>query len=226
MTEQKIKFGERIVNKFIEMILSRMINVKKLQVRVKANWQKLIKGELDGLTIEMYGFLLRQNLRVSEFCFDIGPSAVNLDRIKQRKIELLYTAEGTLKMVINQTELTPAIKAKLENFTVTDINCLLENNKLTVKLQCKDEGENLSINCFTTPKININKDRVIIEKWHFEGQNPPDEILNIISEEMGEILSLIDVSNQGTTFKIENIDIASGQLILNAKSYIEQFPTN
>ncbi|HEY9701884.1 MAG TPA: DUF2993 domain-containing protein [Allocoleopsis sp.] len=226
MTEQKIKFGERIVNKFIEMIISRLINVQKLQVRVKATWTKLIKGELDGLIIEMYGFLLRKNLRVSEFCFDIGPSAVNLERIKQRKIELLYPAEGTVKMVITQAELTPTIETKLDNFPLTSINCLLENNQLNIKIQWMDEGENLSVNCVTRPKITIDKNSVILEKWEIEGQKLPDEMINIISEEMGEIFSLIDVSNQGTKFQIENIDITSGKLTLNAKSYIDNFPSN
>jgi LmeA-like phospholipid-binding len=234
MTEQKVTFGEKVVNKFIEMILYRMINVKKLQVRVKANWQKLVKGELDGLTIEMYGFLLRKSLRITEFCFNIGESAVNLDKIKQRKIELLHPSEGSLRMVINQEQLSTYFQSKLVNLLdtqsdkikVNEVNVLLQNNELAVNLQWIDGGENLLGNCLTTAKIKNNINGVMIEKWHSSGKEPPREIINIMSEEISDILSLNDVNNQGTTFAIEQIDIESGEITLQAKSYIEQFPTS
>lgn len=81
MTQGKSKILEEAVNKFIEMVLSRLIDAERLQVRVKANLKDLLAGKLDALTIEIFGFLLQRHLRIAEFQFYIGASAVNLQSV-------------------------------------------------------------------------------------------------------------------------------------------------
>lgn len=51
MTEERRNFREQAVNRFIEFVLSRLVDAERLQVRIKCNLKQLRRGELDGLSI-------------------------------------------------------------------------------------------------------------------------------------------------------------------------------
>lgn len=231
MTAEKLNFREQIVNKFIEMILSRMIDAERLQVRVKTNIKQLRHGELEGLTIEMYGFQLRPHLRVAELGFNIGAAAVNLQSIKRRQIELLHPSVGSLCLVITQEQLTNLFNAQLvsaldkqvEQIRIKQINCQLADSKMTFDINLIGAGK-IDQSCTITPKIETNGNALSINQWNVEGQEPPSEFVQAISTQVSDILNLKDISNRGTTFNIQQLDIESGKLTLLADTRIDHFP--
>jgi len=234
MTQEKAKFGEQAVNKFIEMVLARLVKAESLKVRIKANLKRLLRGELDALTIEMFGFLLQRNLVVAEFRFDIGSSAVNLRSIRHRKIELLYPTEGSVRMVITQEQLTAALNAESaypsgeqqENIQLQQVNCELRaDNAIAFDFNWICDQQIESGTCITTPRIQPDGKAAILDRGNVEGKEPPLKFVNAAIAQVNNILSLVDIANQGTTFHLQQIDIELGKLTLKASAYIEQFPS-
>jgi uncharacterized protein YbjQ (UPF0145 family) len=234
MKQEKVKFGEQAVNKFIEMVLARLVDAERIQVRVKASFKKLARGELDALAIEMYGFLLRHHLRVAEFRFDIGAAAVNIQSVMRRQIELLYPSVGSLRMVISQEQLTNALNAQLvdrsheqqNNVKLMQVNCQLGSDSvIAFHFQWMRAGEIESGRCTTIPRINTNGNAVVLDRGDTEGKEPPVEFVNAVLAQVNDILSLSDIANQGTTFCFEQVDISAGQVIVRATTHIEQFPS-
>jgi hypothetical protein len=235
MTAEKVKFGEQVVNKFIEMVLARMVNAERIFVRVKANFKKLARGELDALTIEMYGFLLRHHLRVSEFRFDIGAAAVDIRSIRNRQIKLLHPSLGSLRMVIAQEQLTNVLNAQLDihddeqenQVRLMQVNCQLRaDNAIAFHFNWISAGETVSGSCITKSRIETNGKAVALDKWKVEGQEPPIEFVNAAIAQVSDILSLTDIANQGTTFEIQQLDIEAENILVQAATHIEQFPTD
>ncbi|HEY9690851.1 MAG TPA: DUF2993 domain-containing protein [Oculatellaceae cyanobacterium] len=235
MTKEKIKFGEQIVNKFIEVVLANLIDAERLQVRVKANLKQLARGELDGLAIEMYGFLLRQHLRVAFLRFDIGSSAVNTESIMHRKIELLHPSVGRVQMALDQQQLTHALNTQLVSssqeqfhfFGLKQINCQLRADRAMVfHFDWIRAGEIESGTCTATPQITTDGSRVVLEQRQVEGNEPPTELINAVSKQVSDILSLSDIANRGTAFHFQQLDIESGKITVQAATQIEHFPRN
>ena len=65
VTQDKGNFGEQTVNKIIEILLARLLDAERIQVRIKAKLKQLARGEIDAIAIEMSGFLVRRHLRVA-----------------------------------------------------------------------------------------------------------------------------------------------------------------
>jgi len=234
LTEEKSNFTERAVNKFIELILLRLVDAERLQVRIKSNFKKLGRGELDSLAIEMSGFLLRRNLRVAEFQFNIGASAVNIQSVMRRKIELLHPSEGKLRIAIEQEEMTTALNAELtdslkdqqQEIQFQQVNCEFTTEQAIAfhfNWLCAEQME--SGTYITKPQIELNNQGIVLIKTHFVGKEPATEFVNQAIALVSNILSLNDIANRGTSYNIEQIDLAAGKVIIQANANIEQFPS-
>jgi len=232
VNSEKVTWGEKTVNKFIEMVLSRIINAERLQVRVKASLKQLARGELDALAIDMFGFLLRRSLRVTEFRFDITAAAVDIQTImRQRQIELLHPSEGSLRMVISQEQLTEGLNAQLvsasdEQVQLKQVNCELgTDGAIAFHFDWISAGEMVSGSCTTTPRINPNGDVIVLDQWKVEEKEPPVELVKAVMTQVSDILSLKDIANQGTAFNFQQIDIEAGNITVRATTHIDQFPS-
>lgn len=234
MNQEKLNLREQAVNKFIEFVLSRFIDAERLQVRVKSNLKQLRRGELEALTIQMSNFLMQPNLRVTEFQLDIGASAVNMQNIMRRKIELLHPSEGKLKITLSQEQLTVALNSELTNLfndkqqenKFQNVNCDLERDGAIAFIFNWIEAEIFKTGTWITkPKIELNNNAVILVKEEFLNLEPPAEFVNQAIAKVNNILSLNDLGNRGTSFNIQQIEIAEGKVTVEANATIEQFPS-
>lgn len=226
---EKAKFGEQVVNKFIEMVLARIVNAERISVRVKAGFKKLARGELDALTIEMYGFSLRKHLRVDEFQFNIGASAVDLGSIKQRQIQLLHPSNGSLRVIISQEQLNTALNAQLlepsEIYRQLQVKCQLgTDNKIAFYFNWMC-GEEIQSGSFTTKsRIEAKGNAVVLDRGDVEGTEPPIEFVNTVMAQLSDILSLSDIADRGTSFDFQQLNVEGDRIIVEAATHISQFP--
>lgn len=234
MTQEKTNFREQAVNKFIEFVLSRFIDAERLQVRIKSNLKQLKRGELEALTIQMSNFLMQPNLRVAEFQLDIGASAVNMQRIIHRKIELLYPSKGKLRIIISEEQLTAALNSELTNlfsdkqdqFQFQQVNCdLRTNGAIAFHFNWLLAGKLESGTCITTPKIEQNNNEIVLIKQNVAGQELPTDFVNHAIAKVTNILNLNELGHRGTTFNIQQIQIAASKVTIKANANIEQFPS-
>ncbi|XWK87289.1 MAG: DUF2993 domain-containing protein [Phormidium sp.] len=234
MNQERINFREQAVNKFIEFVLSRFIDAERLQVRIKSNLKQLKRGELDALTIQMSNFLMQPNLRVAEFQLDIGASAVDMQKIIRRKIELLHPSEGKLRITICQEQLTDALNSELtklfkdkqQEIKFKQVSCDLTTDGAIAFHFNWISAEKIQFGtCLTTPQIELNNNAIVLIKQSFVGEEVPIEFVNHAIAQVSNILSLNDLANRGTTFNIQKIEIAAGKVTVEANANIAQFPS-
>ncbi|MFB2935220.1 DUF2993 domain-containing protein [Aerosakkonemataceae cyanobacterium BLCC-F154] len=234
MTEERSNFREQAVNRFIEFVLSRLVDAECLRVRIKCNLKQLRRGELDGLSIQMSNLLLRPYLRVAEFQLDIGAAAVNMKSIIRRKIELLHPSEGKLLMAIDReqltevlnAELTDSLKEKQQRVQLEKVNCeLTEEGAIAFHFHWIFAGKIQSGTYITLPEIEANGQGIFLNKQSFVGAEVPGEFLDLAIAKVNNILSLNDIAQRGTKFDIQQIEIAAGKLTIQANANIEQFPS-
>ncbi len=235
MTQVKGNFLEQAVNKFIELVLARLVDAEHLQVKIKANLKDLLAGKLDALTIQMFGFLLRSHLRITEFQFQIGASAVNLQSIRHRKIELLYPAEGSIRMVITQAQLTTFLNQKLgylfrenqQEFKLEQVKCeFREDGAIAFHFYWMNPKLNNSEICIILCQIETSNNPVTLIPDSFKAHELPNEVVKTALTQVSDILSLNDLANQGSTFGNKQFNMEGGTIIVQAHAYIEQFPSN
>jgi len=234
LNQEKINFREQAVNKFIELVLSMLVDAEGLKVRIKSNLKQLRRGELDALTIQMFNFRMQTNLRVAEFQLDIGAAAVNMQSIIRRKIELLHPSEGKLRIAIFQEQLTTALNSELTNL-FNDKQHKIQFQQVSCDLRTEGaiafhfnwiSAEKIeSGTCITTPQIEPNNNAIVLLKQNFAGQEPPTDLVNQAIAQVNNILSLNDLAHRGTSFIIQQIEIAAGKVTVQANANIEQFPS-
>jgi hypothetical protein len=234
--QEKAGFRERAVNKFIEVVLARLVDAEQLKVRIKTNLKQLARGEIDAIAIQMSGFLLQQNLRVADFRFDIGPAAVNVQSAMRRKIELLHPSDGLLHLTITEYQLSHLLQAELlgsdprqdgQLEQLEQVNCELRaDGAIAFHVKWLHAEELESGTCITIPWIEPNTNTVVLEQQNFEEKEPPASFVNAAIAQVSSILSLIDITNQGTTFQLQQLDIEAGKVTVQAAAHIEQFPSS
>jgi hypothetical protein len=222
VAQDKGNFGEQTVNKLIEILLSRLLDTERIQVRIKAKLKQLARGEIDAIAIEMSDFLVRHHLRVAQFELNIGSVAVNIQNAIRRKIEMLHPSEGWLRMVVTQEQLTSSLLAELSS-SQQQIECQLSaDGAIAFYFSTGDK----QVAAYTTkPRIEPDGNGVVLERWRVEGKEAPEELAPAAMAQVGHILSLGDLANRGTRFHIQQIDIAAGKATVQATARIEQFPS-
>ena len=216
VTQEKGNFGEQTVNKIIEILLARLLDAERIQVRIKAKLKQLARGEIDAIAIEMSGFLVQRHLRVAQFELHIGAVAVNIQKAIRRQIEMLHPSEGWLRMVVTQEQLTNSLIAELS--PSQQIECELRGDG-AIAFDFSTEKERVA-SYTTKPRIESDGNGVVLERSGVEGKEARDAIAHV-----AHILSLGDLANRGTKFYIQKIDIAAGKATVQATARIEQFPS-
>lgn len=229
MATEKPRFGERAVNRFIELVLARLVDAEQVQVRIKANLKKLAQGELDGLMIQMAGYLMRPNLRVEQFYFDIGAAAVDIQKAMKRKIELLHPSEGEFLLVITKEQLNlflneEVLKQIQDIHYIEQLDCEFSENTIALQFQSNSNEVAEATTYPFIPQIISESNLVVLEQQNIQGQPLPVELISSVMETVSEILNLSDVSNQGTEFLIQQVDIKPDRITVQAIAQITAFP--
>ncbi len=227
MSPEKAKFTERAVNKFIELVLRQLVDANSLQVRIRARLKELMQGRIDGLTIQMSGFLLQPHLRVATFEFDIGAAAINLKRIKQRQIELVEPATGRLQIGITDRQLTDGLNSLLTNTgsepeSSNRMECAFQADG-AIALRWQRNGSEAQT-CTVRPIITGDGSSVTLAPQESSEKLIDPQVEQAIAR-ISTIFSLTDLANQGTIFRIQTIEIVAGQATVQAGAEIQQFPS-
>lgn len=239
MTPEQASFGEKTVNKLIELVLSRLVDAESIQVRVRGGLQRLGRGEVDGLMIQLTNFLFRPALRVGEFQLDIGAAAVDVKQAMRRKIQLLHPSSGDLRLAISQAQLAASLVTELSvsegqaGAQLQQVECQLESGSVEASEPATIAvyftwitATNPETGGFTAiPEIAPGGTSIELTRLQLSENKPPEVWVKTAIDHLNNILSLHDINNRGTTFTINESTIGTGIITIKATAHIEQFPS-
>ncbi len=247
MTQDKAGLGEQTLNKLAEMALASQLGiVEQLKVQIKTDLSKLARGEVDFIAININGLVIQKFLPSEELQLEI-----NRIRVKPRlaligKIKLTQPSEGTLRVVINEENLTRAFNSEYFLKHLQQSQIFIENKKLSIHIQQLNfsllEDGKIALNselildktgqvqrlAFTaTPCIGANGQEIVLQDVHYlEGKELPPQLTEVLVAQVSEVLSLRDFDKKGMSRRFQQIDVVAGKLTLQATVHIEQIPSS
>ncbi|MBD2100078.1 DUF2993 domain-containing protein [Leptolyngbya sp. FACHB-261] len=238
MTQDQSKFGEQAINKIAEIALaSQLEEAKQLEVRVKTDLSKLARGEIDSIAINIYSLLIEQEFYVEELNLQIGRVTVKPFSAVLGKIKLVHPSQGTLRLLISEGNLTRFLNSQpfleslhqQQSIRIEEIKCsLLADSRIVFNTVIADEVANTKAIAFTAdPYLEANGQEVALRNLRYlEGKEPPPELVKALLTRISELLSLRNFARQGMSLQIQQLDVVTGSLTLQAAAYIEQFPSS
>nr|WP_242035793.1 LmeA family phospholipid-binding protein [Leptolyngbya sp. FACHB-8] len=201
-----------------------------------------MRGEVDGLAIELQEFLARKNLRIETFQLQIGQVTVLPKLAMKGTIQLLQPSTGELTLTLLEKQLSDFLSLQFvgersqpsasanptQNYRLHQIHAaFLPENQLQLHLDWTAASIEAvqSSTLLTTPEIASEGQIVNLAVQSTSGEDVPAELTTAILSPINEILSLQDFKQRGTSFQIQQIETMPEKLTLHASATIDQFPT-
>ncbi len=229
MMSEKVGFVKQTVNKVAAFALSTQVEAQKLEIDIDTNFKKISKGEIDSIWINITNLKMQPFLTVNNLKMNIGKVTVNPASAIKGKIELTQPSEGKLNLSLDETQLNQALSQKFSHQRDYQIqSSLLENGTIVLRLKNQQIAPGFAeMSLSAIPQINSDGKTAILEPlpWVQNPQIPPEltqEVLSIFSE----IINLNDWEKKGTTLTMQQLQITTGWLFLEARAEITGFPNS
>lgn len=245
MTQEKAGLGEQALNKIAEMALaSQLEGAERLEVQIKTDLSKLAHGEVNSIAININGLVMQQDLRVEELQLQINQFAVKPLSALLGKIKLTQPSEGTVRIVCNEDNLTRAFNSESFYKRLHQLQGFVEDKRVAIhvhQVKCRlladgniafhseviqgETGEARAFAFTATPRIGTDGKKIILQDVHYvNGKEFPPELTAAFVAQVSEVLSMCHFEQKGMSLQIQQLDVTTGKLTLQAAAYIEQFP--
>ncbi|HEY9697190.1 MAG TPA: LmeA family phospholipid-binding protein [Trichocoleus sp.] len=249
--QDKANLTEQAVNRFVEMALATQIkDADRIEVKLKFDLSRLMRGETDGIQIKIAGLLLSHNLRVTDLQLVMGRVAVKPLKAMRGKIILIQPVVGQLTIALNEQQLADAINADpcLESINqqwqaarVSPMDVSLQSIQCRFQAQGAIEfygqlSSQMQLNSqlleFTAvPFIDTEANQVGFQNISFQNDQTIEAadisaLIELILKEVSEALRLKEFEQQAVFLTPQQLDLMPQLLRLQSAAHIEQFPSS
>jgi len=244
--QQDRNLGEQAIDKVAEIaIASQLDESESLSVTVQTEPFQLAQGEVDAVTIEGQGLVMKQDLRMEELQVHVKEISVNPLSAMFGKIELNGPALGTARAVLKESDINRAfnseyISGKLRELKVDrdgkqvtvdvkSVECqLLSSGKiaLNAEVSVRETGSTEKIYFTAKPQIDAGGWAVSLQDVEYP-ENPEfsPELTAALAAKAGEVLNLRNFELEGMSLRIQQLNVEAGVLTVQAEAKVEQFPS-
>jgi hypothetical protein len=244
--QQDRNLGEQAIDKVAEIaIASQLDESESLSVTVQTEPFQLAQGEVDAVTIEGQGLVMKQDLRMEELQVQVKDISVNPLSAMFGKIELNGPALGTARAVLKESDINRAfnseyISGKLRELKVDrdgkqvtvdvkSVECqLLSSGKiaLNAEVSVRETGSTEKIYFTAKPQIDAGGWAVSLQDVEYP-ENPEfsPELTAALAAKAGEVLNLRNFELEGMSLRIQQLNVEAGVLTVQAEAKVEQFPS-
>lgn len=243
MGRESSRFSQQAINRIAEIaIASQLKQDVEISVDIKTTLKQLTKGQIDAIVILIRRLVLSYSLRTETFQLDIGAVTVKPLSAVKGQIKLLHSSQGTLRVVIDENDLTAALNESIQRNAAPGfqqagqtkfLRCLLANGVITVQqesnslsaetgLQTESKTESIALRAVPSSEPE-SKQRIL---WQPASEQPNAGWISEVIDSLDRLLNLKDFEQKGLLLTVREIQIADGRLQLNANALIQQFPSD
>ena len=237
MTQEQSGLGEQALNKMAEVALaSQLEQAESLKVQVKTDPGKLAQGQVEAIAIEGEGLVMPPDMGVAKLQLRINQVTVKPLSALFGKLELTKPTDGSARIVIRAENLDRAfnsesfqaqLRQKLETVEIQHIKSRLTAGKLEVSAQLALPEATQLVAFTAVPRIGTQGQGVVLQEVNqTQGAEISPETFSTLVEQISEVLSLQALELDGMSLQIQQLEVAEGELILQAAARIEQFPSS
>jgi len=241
--EDKGDLGEQALSKAAEVAMTTQLDeVEKLDVNIRTDPFKLVQGQLDSVSIEGEGLVMKKDLRAEEVQVTTTNIAINPLSAAFGKIELTRPTEAEAQVVLTEEDLERAFNSefihnKLQNLEVniegkpTKINTgkiefrLPGESKvaLNAEIVLQATGATQKVGFTAVPRMNAGQ-RIMLEDIQYAEGVEESPLTAALIESASDLLDLSNFELTGMSFRLTSLDVQTGKLTLQAQAYVEKFP--
>lgn len=246
MIQQDRNLGEQAIDKVAEIaIASQLDESESLSVTVETEPIQLAQGEVNAVTIDGQGLVMKQDLRMEELQVHVKDISVNPLSAMFGKIELNGPALGTARAVLKESDINRAfnseyIGGKLRGLKVDrdgksltvdikSVGCkLLPSGRIALEAEAfvRETGSTEKIYFTAKPQIDAGGWAVSLQDVEYpENQEFSPELTAALAQKASEVLNLRNFELEGMSLRIQQLNVEPGLLTVQAEAKVEQFST-
>lgn len=236
--------GEQALDKVAEMAITNQLDeVQQVDVDVRTDPIKLVQGKVDSIAVTGEGMVMKQDLRVDSVEVSTGAVAINPLKAVVGQLELTEPADAQAKAILTEADINRALdsiylRTKMRNLEIKtpgesliiDIHRakvrLLDNNQLELKIDIlvHDTDEIKSFSAIAIPSLQDQGYRINLEIVSAEGQGLSLDFVNSLFDQVVRMLDLRNFDLEGVALQLQTLKVQPGELLVQAKTTIEQIP--
>lgn len=235
--------GEQAISKIAEVgLASQLDEVENLDVNVKTDPLKLVSGEVDAVSIQGEGLVMKQELRAEKLQLETTAIGVNPLSVPFGKVELTRPTDATAQIVLTEADINRAfnsnfIQDKLKGLPIqTDgqpmtvdvqqVQFQLPNTQkvaLAADLQLQNSDQIKRIAFTAVPQVAENGQCVVLEQVETaQGEDSSPELTDAIVQAARSLLDLRNFELSGMSLRLNRLEVQPGKLLLHGAAQIQQ----
>jgi LmeA-like phospholipid-binding len=245
MVEDSPNLGEKAISKVAEIgIANQLDEAEDINVDIRTAPEKLIQGEVDSVAITGKGLVMKQDLRMESLEVTTDQVAINPLSAVFGNIELTRPTTAEAQIVLSETDINRAfnsdyLQSKLEGLrmqidgkpvtvdvrkTVID---LPGDNKfvITAEFLLREQQAIKQLSATAIPQVQADGNRISLEILSAEGQGLEAELVVAIFEQLTALLDLRNFDIPGMSLQLDELDVQTGRLVIQAQTQIQQIPS-
>lgn len=245
MAENSPNLGEKAISKIAEIqIADQLDETESLDVDIRTDPAKIVQGEVDSVEISGKGLVLKQDLRMENLEVKTDSVAINPLSAVFGNIELTRPTTAEAHIVLTEADLNRALTSDFLQSKLQGLQMEMQGQKMTVDVQeariklpgnnqfeikadflLREQTKVQNVSAIAVPKIEENGHRISLEILSVEGHNLTSELITAILDQLTNLLDLRNFNLPGISLKMHQLDAQKGQLLIQAKTQIEQIPS-
>jgi LmeA-like phospholipid-binding len=245
MAQNEPDLGEQALSKVAEVgIASQLDEVEEINVDVRTDPGKLVRGEVDSVAISGKGLVMKQDLRAETIEVKTDKVAINPLSAVFGNIELTRPTDAEAKIVLTEADINRAFSSNYLQSKLHGLRMEVEGHPVTVDVQeatitlpgdnkfaiaadflLREQDEVKKLSATAIPRIQENGYRISLELLSAEGQGLSGELIAAIFEQLTALLDLRNFDIPGISLRLHQLDIPEGRLVIHATTQIEQIPS-
>lgn len=247
MNSKEQDLGEKAISKAAEAgINSQLDEVEELDVDVRANPLDVAQGDIESVTIDAKGMVMKKDLRTERLVLQTDSIAVDTLKAAFGNIELQHSTNAEAKIVLKEEDLQRALnseyikdklknqKVKIDGETVTvnakNVKCTLPgDNKisLSAEINIAESSETQKISVTAKPRVDENGNKIALEDVEYpNGENTNPELTQTLLDSTSELLDLRNFELDEMSLQIKRLDVRQGKMTMTAHAEVREFPNS
>ncbi|MEH2459660.1 LmeA family phospholipid-binding protein [Nostoc sp.] len=241
----------RLEEKFLSQEAEKRISEKldkaeKIDIDVQTDLLKIVQGQADGVSVAGQGLVIKEDIRVQEIKLQTDSIAINPFSALFGQIELNEAVNAIARIVLTEVDMNRAlasefVSSQMQNFDF-DVDgeiVSFEPQKIQVflpgegKIECrgrlllKEKGNTRPLAYTALLRPRTNSQPAMLESFNcIEGGGISIEVVTALMQKAKELMNIPSFKWEGMAFKIKDIKVEKGSLILLVETQVKQIPSS
>ena len=238
------RLEEQALSKVAKTTLENQVEASSVDVDIHTDITELIQGQVDSVSVSGKDIVTPQDLHVQEVELHTERIAINLFDAFFGNIKLNQPVDATGRITVTEADINQNLQSDFIQSQLVPLKLTVDGRIVSLEFQppmelhLPEEGKMVfTSNIQVTDKGNQQvrftgvlyprtpEHDILMEGFSLEqGQAVALDILVAFMEKLKELVNLPQIEFNGTAFRIQEMEVHKGSLVLQVEACIRQFP--